>query len=446
MSDNNIANICHQISKAIDQKLIPKVCGTVVKVSGFLIEAVGIKASVGTVCEIDISPASTPCVSEVIGFAKGHIFLLAYEETFGIVPGHKIYIVDKMLQVPVGWSLLGRILDGRCLPIDSQGPIHTLEHKSLYTKPINPIQRERISKPLDVGIKALNGLLSIGQGQRIGIFAGSGVGKSVLLGMMTSFTSAEIVVVGLIGERGREVKEFIEENIGDENLQKSVIIASPIDTSPLERSNGALVATTIAEYFRDQGKNVLLIIDSLTRYAQALRQIFLLQGELPSSKGYSPTVFAKISQLVERAGQGMSSEGSITAFYTVLSEGDDMNDPVADHARSILDGHVVLSRKLADAGHYPAIDIGASISRVMPMVTSHEHQQTVKQFKQLFSAYLNNQDLIKMGLYHKGSDPMIDLAIKKYPKMNQFLQQLVHEASPFDDSINKLMDIFTSDE
>lgn len=432
------------ISKAIDTKLAPKVCGTVVKISGFLIEATGLKASVGTICEIDIAPA--PCTCEVIGFAKGHIFLLAFEETFGIVPGHKIYIIEEMLQVPVGWSLLNRIIDGRCIPIDSKGILNTTEHRSLYSKPINPIQRTRISKPLDVGIKALNGLLTIGQGQRIGIFAGSGVGKSVLLGMMTSYTSAEIVVVGLIGERGREVKEFIEENIGAENLKKSIIIASPIDTSPLERANGALVATTIAEYFREQGKNVLLIIDSLTRYAQALRQIYLIQGELPSSKGYSPTVFAKISQLVERAGQGKESQGSITAFYTVLSEGDDMNDPVADHARSILDGHIVLSRKLADSGHYPAIDIGASVSRVMTMVTTDEHQLTVRQFKQLFSAYLNNQDLIKMGMYQSGSDQLVDIAIKKFPEMNQYLQQGINEASPFEDSLHQLMGMFKANE
>ena len=434
-----------EVASRLESTLQFKVYGTVIKISGFLIEAVGLSVSIGSICRIDMPNENNHCLAEVIGFSDNKTLLIPYEEALGITPGNKIDCVNKRHKVPVGNNMLGRIMNGRCEPIDRKGPLEPSDYYSLYSKPINPIERNRITQPMDVGIRAINSMLTVGQGQRIGIFAGSGVGKSVLLGMMTRFTSADIVVIGLVGERGREVKEFIEESVGVANLGKTIIIAAPIDTSPLERSNGALVATSIAEFFRDQGRHVLLIIDSLTRYAQALRQIYLVQGEMPASKGYTPSVFSKMSQLIERTGNGIDEQGSITAFYTVLTEGDDMNDPVADHARSVLDGHIVLSRKLAESGHYPAIDISASISRVMPAVISKAHLDQVKHFKKLYSAYLENQDLIKMGMYHHGSDPIVDESLQLHSKMQTFLQQDVDEASQMPEALNQLMALFNNE-
>lgn len=431
-----------QIDANIEKALRFRVYGTIIRISGFLIEAVGLRVSIGSICTIIIASENETTQAEVVGFSENKTLLMSYDEAQGITPGNQIYCIDKAHQVPIGPSLLGRIIDGRCQPIDNKGPLKSNKFYKLYAKPINPIERNRINIPMDVGIKAINSLLTVGQGQRLGIFAGSGVGKSVLLGMMTRYTSADVVIIGLIGERGREVKEFIEESVGLSNLTKAIIIAAPVDTSPLERANGAVIATTIAEFFRNEGKNVLLIIDSLTRYAQALRQIYLVQGEMPSGKGYTPSVFAKISQLVERTGNGRGKQGSITAFYTVLTEGDDMNDPVADHARSILDGHIVLSRKLAESGHYPAIDISSSVSRVMPAVVSREHLQQVRRLRKLFSTYQENQDLIKMGMYHKGSDKVVDEAILFQDKIVNFLQQDVNDSSSFDSSLNQLMSLF----
>lgn len=428
------------ITDRVDKVNAYKIHGTIIRISGFLLEATGLNAAVGMLCHVVTPQRQIP--AEVIGFSNQKTYLMAYQDTLGVSPGNKLYCTGTSIKVPVGESLQGRIINGLCEPIDSKGALNPSNFYSLYAPAINPIERNRITKPLDVGIKAINALLTVGQGQRLGIFAGSGVGKSVLLGMMSRFTSAEVVVVGLIGERGREVKEFIEDNIGAENLKKTVVIAAPIDSSPLERANGALAATSIAEYFRDCGRHVLLIVDSLTRYAQALRQIYLTLGEMPSSKGYSPTVFAKISQLVERTGSGCGQQGSITAFYTVLTEGDDMNDPVADHARSILDGHIVLSRQLADTGHYPAIDIGSSVSRVMSTVIGKPHFQQAQRFKQLYSAYIQNQDLIKMGMYQRGSDQTLDEAILFHSKITLFLQQATDESSSFETTLSTLMGLF----
>ncbi|WP_133128858.1 FliI/YscN family ATPase [Legionella nagasakiensis] len=418
------------------------VYGTVTKISNFMIEAVGLVAAVGSICKIHLENKNKTILAEVIGFAHDITYLMAYEETIGVLPGNKISFFQKFLHVPVDQSLLGRIVNGIGEPIDHQGKLEASQYYPLYTPTINPIQRTRITHPLDVGVRAINALMSVGQGQRMGIFAGSGVGKSMLLGMITCFTQADVVIVGLIGERGREVKEFIEENIGPDNLKKTVIIAAPVDTSPLMRANGALVATTFAEYYRDQGLNVLLIIDSLTRYAQALRQIYLTLGELPSSKGFSPSVFAKISQLVERTGNGTAQQGSITSFYTILVEGDDMNDPIADHVRSVLDGHIVLSRQLADAGHYPAIDISASVSRTMISIVDEAHMANVHRFKKLYHAYRQNQDLIKMGMYQPGSDPVVDESMRYHEKMIDFLKQAIHEPSNFATDTARLMDLF----
>ena len=303
---------------------------------------------------------------------------------------------------------------------------------------INPLSRRPIHQPMDVGVRAINAVLTVGQGQRMGLFAGSGVGKSVLLGMMTRGSVADVVVVGLIGERGREVKEFIEDILGEEGRARSVVVAAPADASPLMRLKGCETALAIAEYFRDQGLNVLLLMDSLTRYAQAQREIALAVGEPPATKGYPPSVFAKLPALVERAGNGSDGQGSITAFFTVLTEGDDLQDPIADAARAILDGHIVLSRELADAGHYPAIDIEKSISRVMPMVTSPEHMDLARTLKQFYSLYQQNRDLITIGAYSQGSDPRIDRAIVHKPYLDQFLQQGMREVIHYDEGLQSL--------
>jgi flagellum-specific ATP synthase len=323
----------------------------------------------------------------------------------------------------VGDELLGRVIDGSGHPLDGKGPLRTQERRPLTGRSINPLERTPIREPLDVGIRAINALLSVGRGQRLGLFAGSGVGKSVLLGMMTRYTSAEVVVVGLIGERGREVKEFVDHILGEEGLRRAVVVAVPADHAPLLRMRGAMLATSIAEYFRDQGKNVLLLMDSLTRFCQAQREIGLAINEPPATKGYPPSVFAKLPKLVERAGNGKSGGGSITAFYTVLTEGDDQQDPIADAARAILDGHIVLSRRLAEAGHYPAIDIEASISRAMNDIVPIEHQRAANSFKRLYSIYQRNRDLISVGAYERGSDPNIDRAIQIMPDLEAFLRQ-----------------------
>jgi flagellum-specific ATP synthase len=310
------------------------------------------------------------------------------------------------------------------------------------SRPVNPLQRATIDHTLDVGIRAINGLLSVGRGQRLGLFSGSGVGKSVLLGMMARYTAADVIVVGLIGERGREVKEFIEQNLGPDGLARSVVVAAPADVSPLMRLQGASYATTVAEYFRDQGKHVLLIMDSLTRYAMAQREIALAIGEPPVTRGYPPSVFARLPQLVERAGNGAPGGGSITAFYTVLAEGDDQQDPIADSARAILDGHIVLSRHLADAGHYPAIDIEQSISRAMTGLISADQFEQVRMFKQLYSRYQRSRDLLAVGAYVKGSDPMLDQAILLLPRIEAFLQQRIEERAGTTESVEQLGSLF----
>jgi flagellum-specific ATP synthase len=328
----------------------------------------------------------------------------------------------------VGYGLLGRVISGAGVPLDGKGALKCDEEVGLNGPAINPLSRQPIHATLDVGIRAINAVLTVGKGQRLGLFAGSGVGKSVLLGMMTRFTEAEIIVVGLIGERGREVKEFIEQSLGVEGLARAVVVASPADESPLMRLRASELASRIAEYFRDQGKSVLLLMDSLTRYAQAQREIALAVGEPPATKGYPPSVFARLPKLVERAGNGAEGAGSITAFYTVLTEGDDQQDPIADAARAILDGHVVLSRQLAEEGHYPAIDIEASISRAMPQIVPPESLALAQRFKQVYSRYHQNKDLISVGAYVKGTDPEIDFAIERMPLFSRFLQQGLSES------------------
>jgi flagellum-specific ATP synthase len=359
----------------------------------------------------------------------------------GLVPNAKVRPIRSDSQVPVGDGMLGRVVDGAGKPLDGKGPLKVREKVPLHGEPVNPLARSPVRQHLDVGVQSINALLSVGRGQRMGLFAGSGVGKSVLLGMMTRFTEADVIVVGLIGERGREVKEFIEDILGEEGLSRSVVVASPADHSPLMRLHGAMLATSIAEYFRDQGKQVLLLMDSLTRFAQAQREIALAIGEPPATKGYPPSVFSILPQLVERAGNGPVGGGAITAIYTVLTEGDDQQDPVADAARAILDGHIVLSRQLAESGQYPAVDVEASISRVMPQIVDAEHLQRAQQFKQIYSTYRQNQDLISVGAYARGSDPLIDEAIAMYPALVQLLRQGMDQAVNWQQSVQRLQQV-----
>ncbi len=405
--------------------------GQLVRVVGLTLEASGCRAPVGSLCAIDTMAGKL--IAEVIGFDDELLYLMPVEELRGVLPGAKVMPLGEQTGLSVGLSLLGRVLDGNGQPLDGMGALHTDEQASRHSPAINPLARRAITEPLDVGVRAINAMLTVGKGQRMGLFAGSGVGKSVLLGMMTRGTTADISVVGLVGERGREVKEFIEEILGAEGRARSVVIAAPADTSPLMRLRACETSTRIAEYFRDLGYDVLLLMDSLTRYAQAQREIALAVGEPPATKGYPPSVFAKLPRLVERAGNGGEGQGSITAFYTVLTEGDDQQDPIADASRAILDGHIVLSRALADSGHYPAIDIEASISRVAPMVISEAHLEAMRRVKQVYSLYQQNRDLISIGAYSQGSDPRIDNAIRLQPAMNAFLRQGMRDAISFSD-------------
>lgn len=423
--------------------------GHLTRATGLVMEATGLQAPLGATCNIE-RPGDSGVEwieSEVVGFNGKSLFLMPLEHVDGLVPGARVWLPNHTRhagkKLPLGPGLLGRVLDACARPLDGLPAPDTSEAASLFTEPFNPLQRTPIHDVLDVGVRAINGLLTVGRGQRMGLFAGSGVGKSVLLGMMARFTRADVIVVGLIGERGREVKDFIENILGEEGLKRSVVIAAPADVSPLLRMQGAAYATRIAEDFRDRGQDVLLIMDSLTRYAMAQREIALAIGEPPATKGYPPSVFARLPALVERAGNGISGGGSITAFYTVLTEGDDQQDPIADSARAILDGHVVLSRHLAEAGHYPAIDIEASISRAMTALIPDDRYRQVQQFKQLLSSYQRNRDLISVGAYAAGSDPMLDKAIQLYPRMEQYLTQGISEYSDYSDSCDQLNALFS---
>ncbi|MEE9343515.1 MAG: flagellar protein export ATPase FliI [Gammaproteobacteria bacterium] len=417
-----------------------EVDGKLTRMVGLTLEAVGCKAAIGGRCMIT-SISGENVEAEVVGFHDDKIYLMPVGDMQGIGPGARVRSVHTVYRVPVGDNLLGRVLDGAGKPLDNKGPLQATSQVPITGSPINPLEREPIHEPLDVGVAAINSLLTVGRGQRMGLFAGSGVGKSVLLGMMTRYTTADVIVVGMIGERGREVKEFVQNILGDEGMSRSVVVATPADTSPLMRLHGAMLATSIAEYFRDQGKQVLLLMDSLTRFAQAQREIALAVGEPPATKGYPPSVFAKLPQLVERAGTGGTKGGSITAFYTVLAEGDDQNDPIADAARAILDGHLVLSRDLAKAGHFPAIDIESSVSRVMSEIVSPEHQERALLFRKIYSTYQQNKDLISVGAYQQGSSPEIDLSIAMFPRLGAFLQQGKDESIGWEKSLGGLKEV-----
>jgi flagellum-specific ATP synthase len=438
-----------------------RMSGRVTRVAGLVMEAVGLKLAVGSACTVPL-PNGSVLEAEVVGFAGDRLYLMPQSDIEGLVPGAQVFPAeviptlpgvgrvnhprrrpsDRTRHLPVGDGLLGRVLDSNGRALDSLGPVQAEASAPLSRRVANPLSRAPINEILDVGVRAINTLLTVGRGQRMGLFAGSGVGKSVLLGMMARYTSADVIVVGLIGERGREVKEFIEQILGEEGLARAVVVAAPADTPPLMRMQGAAYATAIAEHFRDQGKNVLLIMDSLTRYAMAQREIALAIGEPPATKGYPPSVFAKLPALVERAGNGKPGGGSITAFYTVLTEGDDQQDPIADAARAILDGHIVLSRTLAESGHYPAIDIEQSISRAMHTITPPEQQHLARRLKKLYSRYERSRDLISVGAYAPGTDPVLDEAIRLRTGMDGFLQQAIHERAGVDDSLAQLETLF----
>jgi flagellum-specific ATP synthase len=423
-----------------------QIAGRLTRINGLVMEASGLKLPLGAVVRIE-TPGEGSVEAEIVGFAGDRLFMMPAEDVYGLAPGALVWpqeapvlapvlgqrlsakrrSQDRTKHLPVGDELLGRVVDANGRALDNLGPLVTNHRHSLASRPLNPLLREPIRQSMDVGIRAINGLLTVGRGQRLGLFSGSGVGKSVLLGMMARYTQADRIVVGLIGERGREVQEFLEQNLGLEGRARSVVVAAPADVSPLLRLQGAAYATAIAEHFRDEGRHVLLIMDSLTRYAMAQREIALAVGEPPVTRGYPPSVFARLPQLVERAGNGPAGGGSITAFYTVLTEGDDPQDPIADSARAILDGHIVLDRRLADAGHYPAIDIEQSISRAMNQLNSPEQLELARQFKQLYSRYQRARDLIAVGAYSAGSDLLLDRSIALYPKLEAFLQQRIDE-------------------
>ena len=454
-------NNCHETLSEIETM---QFAGRVVRVTGLVIEVSGIELSVGSTCVIPLSDNKT-IEAEVVGFDKQKLFLMPQSSTEGLSPGTRVYLKsmpakygrlfadiqnDKnfqansnshSMQLPVGPELLGRVLDASGRPLDQFGSLNAQFFSSLQSEPINPLKRAPIDHILDVGVRAVNGLLTVGRGQRMGLFAGSGVGKSILLGMMARYTNADVIVVGLIGERGREVKEFIENILGEDGLKRSVVIASPADESPLMRVQAANYCSSIAEFFRDEGKHVLLIMDSLTRFAMAQREIALAVGEPPATKGYPPSVFAKLPKLVERAGNSELGGGSITAFYTVLTEGDDQQDPIADSARAILDGHIVLDRALAEAGHYPAINVEQSISRVMHSIIDEKHQLHAQKIKQLNAKYSRNLDLINVGAYVSGADSVLDEAIQKHQSIEQFLKQDLNVRASIEESLDGIQNI-----
>ena len=427
--------------------------GKLKRVSGIVLEVEGLPMSIGTGATILSELGGKTYDAECIGFNGAITYLMPIDTMEGISPGALVYPADTPFNsgsgytsnsigepLPIGVSLLGRVVDGLGRPIDGKG-YGEKQLSPFIQRTLNPLDRTPIHEPLDVGIQAINGLLTVGRGQRVGIFAGSGVGKSVLLGMLARNCIADVIVIGLVGERGREVREFCEETLGPESFQRAVVVAAPADASPLARSKGASYATDVAIWFRDQGKHVVLIVDSLTRYAMSLREIGLSLGEAPVARGYPPSVFARMPELVERVGNGANPNGSITAFYTVLLEGDDTNDPVADTARGILDGHFFLSRELADSGHYPAIDVEKSISRVMPKVASKDHLLAARKMKQLYSRYMRGRDLVSMGAYIAGTDPELDEALKAWPKIQSFLRQESEVAIPLSKTLEALLKI-----
>ncbi|MFN4245393.1 MAG: FliI/YscN family ATPase, partial [Brevinematia bacterium] len=407
------------------------------KVTGVLVESEGPYSSIGDICEIDLGDKKIK--AEVVGFEDNRVFLVLFENVTGIPSRAKVMNTGSKMYIPVGEGMRGRILNayGEIL---MGGNFKVEDYYYIDNDPPSPLERKRISKPIQTGIRAIDGLLTVGEGQRMGIFSGSGVGKTTLLSMIARNTSADITVLALVGERGREVKEFIEKDLGEEGLKRSVVVVATADESPMARLRCAYTATSIAEFFRDKGYNVMLLLDSITRLAFAQREISISMGEPPTTRGYTPSVFTKLPRLLERAGPG--KEGSITAFYTVLVEGDDVNEPISDHIRATLDGHIVLSRSLASLSIYPAIDILMSISRLMPEITSKNHLEKSYKFRELLATYRENQDLINIGAYVQGSNPKIDMSIKYIDKIINYIRQGIYEKISFDEAVNQLLSLF----
>ncbi len=418
-----------------------KTNGKVTQVIGLVLEATGLKAAIGELCKIVSKNEEVTIDAEIVGFKEGKALLMPLGELRGIGPGAKIISAEQEFMVPVGEDLLGRILDGLGRPIDNKGPLKTKKFYSVYRSPSDPITRKKVESPIATGIRAIDSCLTIGKGQRIGIFSGSGIGKSVTLGMIARNTSADINVIALIGERGREVRDFIEKDLKIEGLRRSVVVAATSDQPALIRKMGAFVATSIAEYFRDAGFNVMLMMDSITRFAMAQREIGLAIGEPPTTKGYTPSVFALLPKLLERAGTS-PSKGTITGLYTVLVEADDLNEPISDSVRAILDGHIVLSRQLASQNHYPPIDILDSVSRCMIDIVTPEHKNLANKLKETIATYKNAEDLINIGAYVSGSNPAIDYAIKKIPQIKKFLIQGIEENTNYEETLKLLNELF----
>ncbi len=422
--------------RAVGNCTLIRPVGRISQVVGLIAQGDSLGLGIGSLCSI-FNDRGEAIMAEVVGFKKQEALFMPYGDIRGISPGSKIVPVASAQMIDVSDSLLGRVIDGMGIPIDGKGPLESGLSYNLYGKPIGPMLRQPIKEPLDVGVAAINSMITLGKGQRMAIMAGSGVGKSVLMGMMTKHTRADVVVIGLIGERGREVKDFIENILGDQGLERAVVVAATSDSPPLVRIRGAYLATTIAEYFRDQGKDVLLMMDSITRFAMSSRDVGLAAGEPPTSRGYTPSFFVQIPVLLERAGN-VENAGSITGIYTVLVEGDDLNDPVGDTVRSIVDGHIVLSRDLANQGHYPAIDVLASVSRVMRDVSTKEHIALRNRAVNIMSAYRNAEDMITIGAYIDGSDPAVDEAKRLMPGITRFLRQDMDVKVDLGSSLEKL--------
>jgi flagellum-specific ATP synthase len=415
--------------------------GRVTDVIGVLIESLGPGAAMGEMCTIYPNGGKAPIPCEVVGFRGEKLLLMPFGEMHGISPGNEVHATGHPISVMISDSILGRVVDGLGNPIDGKGPIPGAMPFPIYASPPKPMTRKRITEPMPLGIRAVDGLLTVGKGQRVGVFSGSGVGKSSVMGMIARFTKADINVIGLIGERGREVREFVERDLGEEGLARSVVVVATSDQSPLQRQKGAYLATTIAEYFRDKGLHVVLMIDSITRFAFAQREIGLATGEPPTTRGYTPSLFTALPKLLERS--GMAEKGSITGLYNVLVEADDMNEPVADTVRSILDGHIVLSRDIASRNIYPAVDVLQSISRVMPDVTSEQHLQLARRFVEVMSVYRDSEDLINIGAYVKDSNPKIDYAISRIDRMNGYIKQGLFEKVVYEDAQTSLKGLFS---
>ncbi len=428
--------------RAVENTRLLELSGNVRKVIGLVLESEGPKAPIGELCYIKNKNGNNLTQAEIVGFKDKRILSMVLGELRDIAPGAEIVAAGRSFSINVGEKLLGRVINGLGNPIDGKGNITTSQSRSVYAQPPNPLTRKRISEPISTGIRAIDGLLTFGKGQRVGIFAGSGVGKSTAIGTIARNTSADINVIALIGERGREVKEFIEKDLGEEGLSRSVVIVATSDSSPLVRVKSALAATTIAEYFRDKGLDVMLMMDSITRLAMAQREVGLTIGEPPTSKGYTPSVFSVLQKTMERA--GTAEKGSITGIYTVLVEGDDMNEPIADAARGILDGHIVLSRKLASMGHYPAIDILESISRCRSDVISEEHMAAARHLQELLAVYRGAEDLISVGAYQRGTNKSIDKSVEMNDRINSFLKQGIGEKIDFDGVVNQVVQLSKS--